>query len=245
MAVARIEGIVLSETNYSESSKILNVLTEEGTIGVLAKGCRSLKSPLRSVSAKLSYGIFHIYRKEKGLSTLTSVDVLNPFLKMRSDIVKISYASFLLELANQVERQTESSKNIYQILIAALKKIEEGFDPEVITAIVELKYLEELGVKPEIDCCSVCGSPHAIVTVDVTKGGYVCQNCYHHEKIYSNKMITLIRMLYYVDLNKISKLIVRPSIKQELKEFIDQYYDRYTGLYLKSKQFIENLSKIR
>ena len=176
---------------------------------------------------------------------MTSVDVLNPFLKMRSDIVKISYASFLLELANQVERQTESSKNIYQILIAALKKIEEGFDPEVITAIVELKYLEELGVKPEIDCCSVCGSPHAIVTVDVTKGGYVCQNCYHHEKIYSNKMITLIRMLYYVDLNKISKLIVRPSIKQELKEFIDQYYDRYTGLYLKSKQFIENLSKIR
>ena len=245
MAVARIEGIVLSETNYSESSKILNVLTEEGTIGVLAKGCRSLKSPLRSVSAKLSYGIFHIYRKEKGLSTLTSVDVLNPFLKMRSDIVKISYASFLLELANQVERQTESSKNIYQILIAALKKIEEGFDPEVITAIVELKYLEELGVKPEIDCCSVCGSPHAIVTVDVTKGGYVCQNCYHHEKIYSNKMITLIRMLYYVDLNKISKLIVRPSVKQELKEFIDHYYDRYTGLYLKSKQFIENLSKIR
>lgn len=245
MAVARIEGIVLSETNYSESSKILNVLTEEGTIGVLAKGCRSLKSPLRSVSAKLSYGIFHIYRKEKGLSTLTSVDVLNPFLKMRSDIVKISYASFLLELANQVERQTESSKNIYQILIAALKKIEEGLDPEVITAIVELKYLEELGVKPEIDCCSVCGSPHAIVTVDVTKGGYVCQNCYHHEKIYSNKMITLIRMLYYVDLNKISKLIVRSSVKQELKEFIDQYYDRYTGLYLKSKQFIENLSKIR
>ena len=60
MAVARIEGIVLSETNYSESSKILNVLTEEGTIGVLAKGCRSLKSPLRSVNAKMSNSIYHI-----------------------------------------------------------------------------------------------------------------------------------------------------------------------------------------
>lgn len=36
-----VEGIVLSETNYSESSKILNVFTREyGLIGILSSGNR-------------------------------------------------------------------------------------------------------------------------------------------------------------------------------------------------------------
>ena len=49
-----VEGIIVSETNYSETSKILNIITKKyGLIGVISKGCRNLKSPLRSVSNKL------------------------------------------------------------------------------------------------------------------------------------------------------------------------------------------------
>ena len=49
MKIESIEGIILSETNYSESSKILNVLTKEyGLIGVISKGCRNMKSKLRN-----------------------------------------------------------------------------------------------------------------------------------------------------------------------------------------------------
>ena len=95
-----VEGIVVSETNYSETSKILNVITKEhGLIGIISKGCRSLKSPLRSASAKLTYGKFMIYYKEGKLSTLTEVNIINPFKKLKKDITKISYASYLLELS--------------------------------------------------------------------------------------------------------------------------------------------------
>ena len=71
-----VEGIILSETNYSETSKILNILTNEyGLIGVISKGCRNLKSPLRSVSSKLTYGKFIIYYKKDKLSILKEVNV--------------------------------------------------------------------------------------------------------------------------------------------------------------------------
>ena len=80
MKIESLEGIILSETNYSESSKILNILTKEhGLIGVISKGCRNLKSKLRGVSRKLIYGKIHLYYKENGLSTLISVDVINSF----------------------------------------------------------------------------------------------------------------------------------------------------------------------
>ena len=63
-----VEGIILSTQDYGETSKILNIITKEyGVIGVIAKGCKSLKSSLRSVTYKLTYGKFYIYYKNRKL----------------------------------------------------------------------------------------------------------------------------------------------------------------------------------
>lgn len=51
-------------------------------------------------------------------------------------------------------------------------------------------------------------------------------------------------MFCLVDLNNISKIMVSEEVKNELNLFIDDYYDRYSGLYLKSKKVIDSLSKI-
>ncbi len=244
MKIESVLGIVVSETNYSESSKILNVLTEEyGRIGIISKGCRNMKSKLRGVSRKLIYGTFHIYYKEDGLSTLISVDVKNSFSKTMMDLSKISYSSYILELIDQVARQNEE-ENLFSLLTGALLKIEEGLDPLVITNIVELKCLLYLGVMPNIDSCSICGSDKAIVTLSSDKGGYICSNCYQNEPLVSDKTIKLIRMFYYVDIEKISKLEVGDLAKREINQFLDDYYTRYTGLYLKSKSFIQSVEKV-
>lgn len=240
----KVEGIVLTEKDYKETSKILNVFTKKyGVIGIISKGCKSLKSDLRSGSSKLSYGIFSIYYKEGKLSTLMSVDVLDSFKHIKTNIEAISFASYLLELTEQVVKQIHRD-GIYDLLIDALKKINEGFDPMVITNIVELKYLEYLGVMPILDSCSICGSKTGITTLASDKGGYVCKKCYTNEPMVEEKTIKLIRLFYYVDLGKISKLDVSSKVKEEINRFLDDYYDRYTGLYLKSKNFIKNLNKI-
>ena len=122
MKIESFDGIVLSETNYSESSKILNVLTDKhGQIGIMSKGCRNMKSKLRGVSRKLIYGTMHVYYKENGLSTLIGVDVKNSFSKTMMDLEKISYASFILDLTHQVLKQNESEE-IFDLLKNVLIK---------------------------------------------------------------------------------------------------------------------------
>ena len=80
MKIEEFEGIVISETNYSESSKILNVLTDKyGLIGVISKGCSNMKSKLRGVSNKMNYGEYTINYKENGLSTLIEGAIINSF----------------------------------------------------------------------------------------------------------------------------------------------------------------------
>ena len=64
------------------------------------------------------------------------------------------------------------------------------------------------------------------------------------ERLVSEKTLKLVRALYYVDISKITKLELSEDIKQEINSFLDDYYDTYTGLYLKSKQFLKELNKV-
>lgn len=240
MEIKKVVGIVVSENPYKESSKLLNIVTEDlGLVSVIAKGAKGLKSKLRSVTTKLTYAEFQIYYKEGKLSTLVCADIIDPFMNIKSDLLKISYASFITELSMQVMKQT-TDKNIFNLLVESLLKIEEGYDPIIITNILELKYLSYLGIMPNLNSCACCGKDK-ILTVSTEKGGFVCNNCHTNEKIVNSKTLKILRMLYYVDISKISKIEVKDDIKNEIDEFINEYYDRYTGLYLKTKKFLKNV----
>lgn len=242
--VVDVEGIVLNTKDYKDNSKILDILTKEyGIIGVISKGCKSLRSNLRSVSDKMTYATFTIYYKENKLSTLTEASIINNFTYIKKDISAISYASFLLDLTNQVYKQNETNE-LYDILISALIKINEKFNPLIISNIVELKYLFYLGVMPNLDECSVCGSK-SVVTLSNFKGGFVCKKCITKEPILDMAVLKLIRMYYYVDISKITKLDIKLDNVSIINNFIDEYYDDYTGLYLKSKTFLKNLNSIK
>lgn len=242
--IKKVEGIIIRETNYRETSKIINIFTfDYGIIGVLCKGARRMKSPFSSCTGKLIYGNFHLNYKENGLSSLVDVDVIDSFKMIRKNITKISYATFITDLTEQVYKH-ENNTFIYELYKQSLIKIDEGYDAQVITNILELKLLDYLGIRPVIDKCVCCGKVNDIVTISSYKGGYICKNCLSNEKIVSLKTIKLIRMLYYVDIALITKTEISEMVKRELNAFIDEYYDRYTGLYLKSKAFLNNLSKI-
>lgn len=245
MKIVDVKGLVLNETNYSDSSKILNVLTSEyGLIGIISKGCRNLKSKLRGSSRKLVYGTFHFYYKENGLSTLISIDVINDYPKTIMNLERVVYTSYLLDLTRQVVKQSKDS-NILPLVVSSLDKIENGLNPAVVTNILELKYLDFLGVSPVVTGCAVCGKTTNIVSLSPTAGGFICKDCYQNEGYYSDKAIKLLQMYYYVDLEKITKIDVNPKVNEEINKFLEDYYDRYTGIYLNSKKMLKNVVKLK
>ena len=238
-----VEGIILKETPYKESSKIIQILTKEhGLISVIAKGVKSPKSNLRALSIRYTYGIFQIVYKENKISTLVNADVINPLENIKSDILLISYLGYLSELTLQVIKH-EYNKDIYDMFINSVLKINDGFDPLIICNILELKYLPYLGVGISLNECVKCGNKSDIITVDGDAGGLICKNCFTNEYVVDAKTIKLLRMYYLVDIKSISQINISEKVKKEINLFIERYYDRYTGLYLKSKSFLESLRK--
>ena len=235
-----IEGIIISETNYGETSKIINIMTKDGIIGAIAKGAKSLKSPLRSYTQKFTFGMFQIHYKEDKLSTIKSVDVINELSVIKKDLLLISYMAYLTDLASQVMKQN-NDEDLYKLYISAILKINEGLNPLIICNIFELKALDYLGVGINLNSCAKCGSSKEIITLDPDIGGYVCKSCYTNEIIYDEKTIKMLRMYYLVDINSITDFKISSHVTNNINRFMQVYYERYTGLYLKSKKFLETM----
>ncbi len=237
----KVEGFIFKETPYGETSKIVSVFTKEhGLISLLCKGAKNIKSKNRALTLRFTYAYFNIYYKENKLSLFHSADIINPLKNINSDIILISYLSYLVELTSQVLKQSKEPI-VYDDFINTILKLEAGLDPLVLTNILELKFLDYLGVGINLNECIICGSKTNIATIDGDKGGYICLNCLTDERIVAKKVIQMLRMYYYVNIKSISKLDIDDETKKEINFFLDLYYDRYTGLYLKSKDFLKKL----
>jgi len=242
--ITKVTGFIVSTVPFKDTSLVLNILTKEyGLIGVLGKGVKNIKSPLRALTQKFTYGFFYVYYKEGKLSTLKDVDIIDPLIFLHSDITKIGYLNYISELAVQVYKESENKK-IFDLFMSIVLKMNEGLDEEVLTNIFEMKCLPFLGVGMELTACSVCGNTKDIVTIDGDKGGLVCKNCYQKERLVSVKSIQLLRMYDLVEIKSISKLEIKEEYKKEINTFIETYYNRYTGMYLKSKDFIKKLKEL-
>lgn len=232
----KTKGIVLSETPYSETSKILQVLTEDyGLIGIISKGCRNVKNKLRGVSNKMNYCEYTINYKENGLSTLIEGDIINSFKNTFGNMKKSMYSFYLMDLCFQVLKEN-NNKEIFNLLSIALVKIDEGLSPELISNIIEVRLLNYLGVSLSLDTCVLCGKNEDIITLDLNCGGAICKDCYKEGYIMNTKAIKLIGLLNKIDLEKLEKLeITDDDIFKEIDKFINEYYSIYTGIYLKKK----------
>ena len=241
--IKALEGIIVSITDYGETSKIINIITEEGIIGALAKGAKSMKSPLRSFTTKFTYGNFQLYYKEKGLSTIKDIDVVNNLTNTKKDILLISYLNYLTDLTHQIMKQN-ADPELYHLYISTILKLEQGLNPMILCNIFELKVLDYLGVGINLNECAKCGNKQGIITINADVGGYLCKGCHKNEPIYDEKTIKLLRMYYLVDINSISDLKISEASINNINKFINEYYDRYTGLYLKTKKFLEEMQEL-
>ena len=70
----------------------------------------------------------------------------------------------------------------------------------------------------------------------------LCSNCYKENSLLNPKTVKLIRLMYYVDINKLDSInIENKDLIKEIEQFIKDYYSKYTGIYLKNKDNIEKL----
>lgn len=244
----KCEGIVIRTTDYGETNKIVTLYTREwGKVGVMARGAKRPKSRLAAVTQHFSYGHFVVYRST-GLGTLQQADLISSYRRIREDIFLTAYASYIVELLDRSTQDTTPNPYLFQHLQQTLQYMAEGYDPEIIMNIFEVKMLAVLGITPELTKCVSCSTNEGIFAFSIRKAGIICSNCFskddYHLKV-SQATIKLLKVFYYFDLSRLGSISVKEHTKQQLRKVIDTYYEEYSGLYLKSKRFLDQIDNLR
>ncbi|MFB5662098.1 DNA repair protein RecO [Alteribacillus sp. HJP-4] len=242
----KAEGIVLRTIAYGESNVIVTLFTREaGKIAVMARGAKKPKNRLSSSAQPFVYGMF-LYFKGTGMATLNQGDPIDAFRVLRTDLTKTAYASYMTELLDKLTNDRERNPFLFELLLQLFKRMNEDADPEVLTRIFETKMTKVAGIKPELDRCTNCRNLKGTFSFSVKEAGFLCHLCseidpYRFEA--DQKTIQLLRTFFYMDIMRLGKIKLSQSIKLQLKQILDSYYDEYSGLHLKSKRFIEQMEK--
>ncbi|KGA98431.1 DNA repair protein RecO [Alkalihalobacillus alcalophilus ATCC 27647 = CGMCC 1.3604] len=243
----KVEGIIIRSSDYGETNKVITLYTRElGKVGVMARGAKKPKSRLASVSQLFIYGTFLI-QKHQGLGTLNQGEIIDSFKEVRNDLYLASYASYVVELLDRLTEEKEVNPYLFELVYQMLHYLDEGIDPEVLLRIYEMKMLAVAGAKPQLDHCASCQGTFIPVAFSIREAGFLCGQCVYkddHALRISERTARLLRLFFYMDLNRLGKISLKDDTKKELKRIISTYYDEYVGLTLKSKRFIEQLEKM-
>lgn len=244
----KVEGIVLRSIDYGESNKILTIFSREiGKFGAVARGAKKPNSRLASVSQPFTYGYF-LCSTNKGLATAQQGEIIELFRSITEDLFLTAYASYIVELLDKSTDERVNNPYLFELLYQTLKYIDEGYDPQIMKNIFEMKMLPVLGLRPNFEHCVSCKSPEGPFVFSIKEAGLLCHRCIehdpHHLKL-NGTTIRLLRLFSFFDLNRLGSINVKETTKSELETCISAYYEEYSGLYLKTKRFLQQLDKLK
>ncbi len=242
----KLEGIVLRTSDYGETNKIVTMLTrEKGKKAAVARGAKKTNSRLSGVTQPFTYGFFLI-QGGRGLGTMQQGEPVNSMRYIREDLIKTAYAAYIVELTDRTTEDGEGGAFLFELLRKSLDYINEGSDAAIVTNIFEMKMLGQVGLRPELSSCAVCGETEGRFGFSIRENGLICHRCFQQDPHYlplSSAAIRLLRLFYFFDLDRLGNIDVKESTKKELRAAISMYYDEYAGLFLKSRRFLEQIER--
>lgn len=225
MKFYKLNGIVLRDINFEESSKILTILTNQlGKIQAISKNCRRTLNPLCAVSQPLIYSEF-ILTKTKDIYTISSASMIESFFEITEDMNLTVYSSYLIELVDNFIQLEQKSEESLRLLLNSLYLLKSKFDPETVCRVFEIKMLIFSGFFPQFTHCVRCNKSELTkVFFSVQNSGIVCDKCKQEDDIeISVDLVKQILIIAATDLKRINKINIDKDSNATLKRLMREY----------------------
>jgi len=173
------KGLVLRETNFKESSKILTVLTEsDGKLSVAARGTRRKGSRIGAASQLLAYSEMTLFHY-KGRWTLNEASTIELFPAVREDIELLALGSYFAELLEAVTDEDQPNPELLSLGLNSLYALgRKTYPRELVKAAFEMRLISLAGYEPELHACVICGAEDLESPMfSPENGGLICLKC--------------------------------------------------------------------
>ena len=240
MSTYKTKGIILKRANLGEADRILTIYTKDfGKIKAIAKGIRKIKSKLAG-SLELFCLDDLMIAEGRNLDVICGAVTEKCFYNLRNDLKATNTAYYLADVIDKLSDEEEPHKEVYELLDELLSEI-NGENAEILLPFFEIKFLSEMGYKPELFSCVSCkvkiknGKNH----FDFDEGGLVCEKCGKNQMQISEKAVKLLRLFLKHDIIYIKKINLDTKTVKEVEKVTQNYLKYSSGKEFKSERFVK------
>ncbi|HHX73463.1 MAG TPA: DNA repair protein RecO [Firmicutes bacterium] len=220
MKELRSHALVLRTMPLGEADKLLTLLTREaGKVKAVARGSRKTKSKFSALTEPLTLGSYLLHAG-KTFYTFIQGELLKSYTGLQYDLERLAYAQYFCEICDRCLPEGEPSETVFHLLLTALEALEADPRPARVARCFELNLLEELGLKPALDACRVCGNTAGPFRFDPHAGSLVCTACPRPADslpVNAASLAVMRRLLAY-GFQKLSVCLLSPQSQAEIHQ---------------------------
>jgi DNA repair protein RecO (recombination protein O) len=242
----RAEAVVMRRVDFGEADRLLTLYSREyGKIKGIAKGARKPQSRKTGHVELFMRSRFFI-AKGRNLDIITQAETIEPYVALRADLVRATYASYAVELLDRFTVEEDQQLDLYDLLVNGLGWFATAEDVLLAARYYELRLLSLAGFQPQFFQCVSCGE--AVLEQDqffsVEMGGFLCPDCAHADRNALPVTAVTVKVLRYLQTrpwNVVEHLRLRKPLLHDLERVMHAYITHTLERNLKSVDFLHRL----
>ncbi len=248
MKVYKDRGYILRRKNFSENDTLVVVFSKNyGKLQLLAKGSRKFKSKFLGHLEPFSLIKFEA-ASGKSFDILTSVEIEESYLRLKSDLVNLPSLSYLFEVTELLTSDHQKNESIFNLMEIVLNSPCWQNNQDELLAFYLFNLLGLSGFLPEIDVCSKCHSMGSFNHFSFYWGGLICQNCStasEYKKV-DIELLNNLRKIKQESLKIIDKGCYLESViktgqkeKKQIRKLLNDFISYINEKKLKSSKYLD------
>lgn len=243
----RSPSIIIRARDLRESDQLITVFTEkEGKLTAVAKGVKKSKSSLRGCVQPFCHSLL-FFSQGRDLDLITQGRVIDFYGNSRQDLNRALYIMYMVEILDKSLMDRAPIPTLFNTLRAVLEIINEEGLNMMLVRYFESRLLVNLGYKPVLDRCVICGgSVSDRFSLSLADGGLVCGSCPADENTQMHlrgDCLALVRLLTEGSLQAVRRVKASPEAMRQLETFLERYLEYHVERKFKVKNTIRWLKQ--
>lgn len=246
----RVEGVVLNHSNWGETDRLVTLFTRElGKVRAVAKGVRKPRSRKAGHLEPFTRSTMQLARG-RDLYILTQAEAIETHFAIKNDLIRLGYASYIIELLSGFTYEEESNRDLYRLLVNTLARLNRGDDSSLVVHYYEIRLLDLVGYRPHLFNCAQC--EEEIQAEDqffsANLGGVLCPKCGQRSpgaRAISTQALRYLRHFQRSSYTDAQRARVMSNIDAEIEKIMHHYLTHVLERGLKTPSFLKRMIQER